>query len=579
MANTYSADFGSSNTDKYFSRSSSFGIGHQNVTFSFWIKVSTEITSGIWTIMKLRTSDSSNYIDWIIQYDYNGGTRRLIFNRSKPGVVDVQMFSNQTLGTSNWHHIYFKYDTATMRGGMDGAELVNQATSGIGIGGGAVLNLGGDGSTFLSGKIDDVRFFDTNLSDATVWGFYTSPTEYVGNEANLRAYYTFNSSLTTDLTSNAYTLTNNNTVTQSTDIPFPNGDTTPRYWVGGTGTWDSSTATHWSLTSGGSGGASSPVFGTTAIYFDSNSGGGTVTTSGALMFIGGSLTMTGFTGTLTIASSLTVGNCTLGTGMTLNGTSSLTCNDFISGTATTIAGTFTLACLGNFTLTSGSTYTYTGVITLAATTSVTITTAGKTIGSVVVFNGTGGIWTLQDNFLCTGASITLTNGSLLLNNFNLTVPTFASANTNTRALTLSTGLITLTGSGTVWDTSTTTNLTLTSTGSTIKLTDATSTGKTFSGGGLTFNNLWLTGAGTGAYTIVGDNTFNDFKCDTPPHTINFTASSTTKVLTFTVNGTTGNLMTLQSTSSGSAWNIVRNTGGGVISCDYLSLQDSHATAL
>lgn len=68
-----------------------------------------------------------------------------------------------------------------------------------------------------------------------------------------------------------------------------------RYWVGGAGNWDASTTTHWSATSGGSGGASVPGA-SDKVYFDSNSSGGTVTmtTSPTILCI----VMNGFTGTL-----------------------------------------------------------------------------------------------------------------------------------------------------------------------------------------------------------------------------------------------------------------------------------------
>jgi hypothetical protein len=49
-----------------------------------------------------------------------------------------------------------------------------------------------------------------------------------------------------------------------------------RYWVGGTGTWDSSSTTKWSTSSGGGGGASAPTY-NDYVIFDSNSGTGTVT--------------------------------------------------------------------------------------------------------------------------------------------------------------------------------------------------------------------------------------------------------------------------------------------------------------
>lgn len=68
-----------------------------------------------------------------------------------------------------------------------------------------------------------------------------------------------------------------------------------RYWRGGTGNWDVSTTTNWSTSSGGSGGASVPTS-SDDVYFDANSGGGTVTTAGILWC--SSLDFTGYTGTL-----------------------------------------------------------------------------------------------------------------------------------------------------------------------------------------------------------------------------------------------------------------------------------------
>lgn len=67
-----------------------------------------------------------------------------------------------------------------------------------------------------------------------------------------------------------------------------------RYWVGGTGTWDSSNTTNWSTTSGGAGGASVPTVSDDA-FFDANSGAGTVTVSPVSIK---SIDTTGFTGTI-----------------------------------------------------------------------------------------------------------------------------------------------------------------------------------------------------------------------------------------------------------------------------------------
>lgn len=130
---------------------------------------------------------------------------------------------------------------------------------------------------------------------------------------------------------------------------------------------------------------------------------------------------------------------------------------------------------------------------------------------------------------------------------------------------------TITGSGAVWVGSGV----ITPSTSTIKLTNASSSAKIFDGGGKTYGNLWLTGAGTGEFQFSGSNTFVDFKCDTPPHTIKFTAGTTTTVTTFTVSGTSGNLMTLGSLTASA--HTLAKAGGGVIERDYLSVSNSTAS--
>lgn len=281
-----------------------------------------------------------------------------------------------------------------------------------------------------------------------------------------------------------------------------------RFWVGGNGNWDASTTTNWSDSSGGTSGAPVPTS-ITPVTVDANSGSGTIT---------------------------------------VTATSNCTDLNFTGSSIGTFAGSSALNIYGSMTLISGLTFTYSGAVNfLSTSTGKTITTAGKTL-TALIFNATGGGWTLQDNM--TATSVTLTAGTLNLSSFT----------------------VTLTGSGTPWNAN---GGSISGGTSTIKLTNATSSSKTFAGGGLTYNNFYITGSGTGTYTISGNNTFNDFKADTPPHTIIFTALSVQQLQTFTVNGTAGNLMTLQSTVSGSPWRLSKLTSG-VVSCDYLSIQDSHA---
>lgn len=490
-------------------------IGSGDITLSCWFKKNgASIVDSTPTIINFGTITTNGRI-YLVATKTNGHAS--FYSYSSPNSTNVDSTTN--ICDNSWHLIVGTRSGTTMTIYVDGSQVaqntgtiraINESQLHIG----TITNVSYD--NLGTASIDEVAIFSRALSSTEVTALYNSGG---GNQ-----------------------------------YPFTPVDTTARYWVGGTGTWDSSDNAHWSLSSNGASGASAPVSSTVGIYFDANSGGGTVTTSGTLSTL--SIDCTGFTGNLAVASSLT-------------------CTAFTAGSAMTLSGSGAMTFSGNYTLASGMTLTHTGALTFTGT--LNITTAGKTILSTITLNGTS--FTLIDALTCTGASLTLTAGTFATAGFNISVPTFISSGANARVLTLTSNTITLTGTGTVWDTSTATNLTITQGTSTIKITDTSSTGKTFSGGGKTFNNLWLTGNGSGAYTIVGNNTFNDFKCDTPPHTINFTAGSTTTITTFTVNGTAGNLMTLQSTSSGSAWNIVRNTGGGVVGCDYLSIKDSNATAL
>jgi hypothetical protein len=162
---------------------------------------------------------------------------------------------------------------------------------------------------------------------------------------------------------------------------------------------------------------------------------------------------------------------TAGTGtLSLSTSSGFRNLDFTDGTNPTgyggaaTFGTFTV--YGNFKASTNMTRTAgTGTTTFAATSGIkTIDTQGVTFDGPFTFNGVGGTWQLQNN-LTSGATrtVTLTNGTLDLNNYTLTTGLFSSTNSNVRGLNFgSTGKIALTGtSGTIFTTGTIANLTVT----------------------------------------------------------------------------------------------------------------------
>lgn len=199
-----------------------------------------------------------------------------------------------------------------------------------------------------------------------------------------------------------------------------------RFWVGGTGTWDATTTTHWSATSGGASGASVPGSADT-VTFDGSSGGGTVTPNYDMTVT--SITMGTFTGTLDFStsnnnptmqtfSSISSGVRTLNMG---SGTWNITGNAGIVWNLTA-ATNFTLnpnTSTTNFTY-SGSTGTrQIGVIAVAPFYNVNITAGSDTIfivGSLTVNNnfstsGFTGIFSKGSNVINVGGNFTLGTGS------------------------------------------------------------------------------------------------------------------------------------------------------------------------
>lgn len=216
-----------------------------------------------------------------------------------------------------------------------------------------------------------------------------------------------------------------------------------RYWVGGTGTWDTTSTTNWSATSGGAGGASVPTVADNVIFDQAATY--TVTMTGALACLN-----------ITVSA----GNVTFATGTTP-----------------------TLEVRGSMSLLVPAIWTSTGTITFSATTSQTITTTGTSLTCPVTFNGVGGTWTLQDAMTIVGSTrtVTLTTGTLNLNGKTLTTGRFNSSSSNTRTLAFGTGNITVTGTGLVWDMATVTSINITGS-RTVNVTNSTSVATTVSCG-------------------------------------------------------------------------------------------------
>lgn len=333
-----------------------------------------------------------------------------------------------------------------------------------------------------------------------------------------------------------------------------------RYWVGGTATWDATAGTKWATTSGGAGGSTVPTS-ADDVFFDANSGTGTVTISTTASVSCNALNFTGFTGTIALNTTWAVifyGNLTLSSGMTItNGNGNWT-YDATSGTAT-------------------------------------LTSNGKTLTGNLTCSGIGGTLSLADA-LTVSNTLTISYSSFLSNGYSITCGSILNSNSWTRTINFSSSTITVTGVGLSSNAVnfSGTSVTYTATG-TISLTSASA--RNFVGGGYSLPSLTVNQGGAGALTFTGSSTYYDITNSysaTGATTIKFTSGTTTTLTQFTATGASGKVLTLgasttsqatlkksstwymgaNSTDGGNNTGLTFTAGGGI---DYLSVSYINGT--
>lgn len=257
-----------------------------------------------------------------------------------------------------------------------------------------------------------------------------------------------------------------------------------RYWVGGDGTWD--TTTHWSATSGGAGGASVPKA-SDSVFFDQ-------------------------AGTYTVSISYTA-----------------TCLDFTvsAGTVSFSGSSYNLNVYGSLSISAATSFFSFGggIVFKATSTGKTITTNGVLLYTSLTFDGVGGGWTLGSELSFSGGkNITVTNGSFSTGNYSISgMSTLKSSNSNTRSISLGSSTIALS----FIDFTTDTNLTFNAGTSTLNCPSL-----TIQAANKTFYNVAVTNS---ANFGIGSNTFNNLTF------AGSTSAASQQLVTFnysqTINGT------------------------------------------
>lgn len=258
-----------------------------------------------------------------------------------------------------------------------------------------------------------------------------------------------------------------------------------RYWVGGSGTWNTSSTTNWSASTGGGGGASVPTS-VDNVIFDNASGAGAI-----------AITVTGTVQFANFTNSRTAGNT-----LSFAGTGAMQCFGSFDDTNNTITS-FVLGTLG---------------LIFAGGVNATLRCSCTMGHKIDVQPAAGFSLTLLTNVTSTVGTTTLTSGTLVLNGFTLKVFTLQWTAGN---LDMGSGIIQSTGGGVSASSST---------GATFSVT----TGYFLLTGSPSNNSLGFTASGTATHayplriiaysstafltislTTSGNKSYSDFQVDSP----------------------------------------------------------------
>lgn len=198
-----------------------------NLTIECWVKFESTPSSGNAMAFVSKYNSTGNQRSYFFRLRNNSGTLQLHACISHLGSEDNNAVVDWTPSTGVWYHVAVTY---TKGGGganddifrcyVDGTQQGTDQT----VDADTIFNSTADfevgaltGASFLDGKIDEVRVWNTARSQANI--NTNKSVELVGNEANLQAYYKFSNNYN-DTTANANNLTASGSPVFSSDVPF-----------------------------------------------------------------------------------------------------------------------------------------------------------------------------------------------------------------------------------------------------------------------------------------------------------------------------------------------------------------------
>jgi RHS repeat-associated protein len=170
-------------SSQYLSRTSALGttVGGP-ITISTWINLTSLPAAGqAYDLAVVGSGTQSPYVYYILDYENNGGTLQLNFNRSQACVKNNPQLYSVSFSTGAWHHIVMTYDGTNVAGYVDGAQVSQQAQSGNGVScapdGWSSVGAGVSGGSVVNGSdgtIDETGVWSRALTSTEVSQLYNS---------------------------------------------------------------------------------------------------------------------------------------------------------------------------------------------------------------------------------------------------------------------------------------------------------------------------------------------------------------------------------------------------------------------
>lgn len=225
--NTYSAVLNGSN--QYFSIDDASQTGLDfgaDFSVSIWAKADN-LSSVVSGLMGKQASSNLSF-QWAI-FRTGGVVKHFLYlsTNGSSAMYDGNSDTGVTISDDTWHMYSITRSGTTLKfftdGVQDGSDIT-LSSSGALYDGTAPFEVGRDGQSaarHTDGQIDDARVWLRELSEAEISDLYGNSCSF-DNGSNLSAHWTLDN-VVTDSSGNGNTLTNNNSATFSTDVPFECG--------------------------------------------------------------------------------------------------------------------------------------------------------------------------------------------------------------------------------------------------------------------------------------------------------------------------------------------------------------------